>query len=255
MKKNGISPLLAGMMALLLLAGAFFAAIKAAAVDPTLYAERSRAVVTAQLGSEEAAEAYLEMDEQTQKKLALELTGYLKSDDQGVFVSSVTRADGTTPIFGDREVQHLADVHALVQLSGKLAAGLGAIAGALAVVCAWVGAGKPNRHRRALAGGLGGLGVFALGSAVAKLFIGRTGFDAVFRRMHELLFHNDLWLLNPETDILIRMMPLELFEKTADELLLRTIVPFLLAAGMTIAVYFLVDGMLSRHLTQKEEKK
>lgn len=255
MKNNWLSPLLAGITALLLLAGAFFAGIKAAAVDPTLYAERSRAVVAAQLGSEEAAQEYLEMDAQTQKELALELTDYLKSEAGGAFVTSVTRADGVTPIFGDREVQHLMDVHALVQLAGKLSAGLGAIAGGLAVVCAWVGLNRPNRRRRALAGALGGMGVFALGAAVVRLFTGRMGFDAMFRRLHELLFHNDLWLLNPETDILIRMMPLELFERAADEMLLRTIMPFLLAAGMTIAVYFLVDSMLGRHLNQKEEKK
>lgn len=255
MKKNWLSPLLAGITALLLLAGAFFAGIKAAAIDPALYAERSRAVVAQQLGSDEAAQAYLEMDEQTQKELALELSGYLKSEAGGAFVTSITRADGVTPIFGDREVQHLADVHALVQLAGKLSAGLGALAGGLAVVCAWIGFGKQNRHRRALAGALGGMGVFALSAAIFRLFTGRMGFDAMFRRLHELLFRNDLWLLNPETDILIRMMPLELFERAADELFLRTIVPFALAAGMTIAVYFLVDSMLGRHLNQKEEKK
>lgn len=36
-------------------------------------------------------------------------------------------------------------------------------------------------------------------------------FDWAFRRFHEIFFNNDLWLLNPATDRLIQMMPLDFF--------------------------------------------
>lgn len=36
-------------------------------------------------------------------------------------------------------------------------------------------------------------------------------FDWAFRRFHEILFYNDLWLLNPAKDRLLQMMPLEFF--------------------------------------------
>lgn len=32
-------------------------------------------------------------------------------------------------------------------------------------------------------------------------------FSAAFVKFHEIFFNNDLWLLNPETDLLIRLMP------------------------------------------------
>ncbi len=36
-------------------------------------------------------------------------------------------------------------------------------------------------------------------------------FNWAFRRFHEIFFSNDLWLLNPRTDRLIQLMPLEFF--------------------------------------------
>ena len=36
-------------------------------------------------------------------------------------------------------------------------------------------------------------------------------FDSLFILFHEIAFTNDLWLLNPRTDMLIRLMPLEFF--------------------------------------------
>ena len=47
------------------------------------------------------------------------------------------------------------------------------------------------------------LGAFALWAA--------TDFDSAFTFFHHLLFTNDLWLLNPETDLLIRICPQEMF--------------------------------------------
>ena len=36
-------------------------------------------------------------------------------------------------------------------------------------------------------------------------------FDDLFFRFHEVAFTNDLWLLDPSTDLLIRLMPIEFF--------------------------------------------
>lgn len=40
-------------------------------------------------------------------------------------------------------------------------------------------------------------------------------FDSAFIKFHELFFNNDLWLLNPKTDIMIRMLPQEFFMNMA----------------------------------------
>lgn len=38
-----------------------------------------------------------------------------------------------------------------------------------------------------------------------------TDFSAAFYKFHEIFFTNDLWLLNPETDIMIQMLPESFF--------------------------------------------
>lgn len=42
-----------------------------------------------------------------------------------------------------------------------------------------------------------------------------TDFDKYFDYFHEILFTNDLWLLDPQTDILIQMLPLGFFYSIA----------------------------------------
>ena len=36
-------------------------------------------------------------------------------------------------------------------------------------------------------------------------------FNSLFILFHKVAFTNDLWLLNPQTDLLIRLMPIEFF--------------------------------------------
>ena len=36
-------------------------------------------------------------------------------------------------------------------------------------------------------------------------------FDRLFILFHQIAFTNNLWLLNPQTDLLIRLMPTQLF--------------------------------------------
>ncbi len=62
---------------------------------------------------------------------------------------------------------------------------------------------------------------FLLGSTFACLFVFGLGlfafvnFDFLFTLFHKILFRNDLWLLNPATDNLIRMLPEVVFFRLA----------------------------------------
>ncbi|MGO1372277.1 MAG: lipoprotein intramolecular transacylase Lit, partial [Senegalia sp. (in: firmicutes)] len=57
-------------------------------------------------------------------------------------------------------------------------------------------------------------------------------FNKYFTIFHEILFTNDLWLLNPKTDILIQMLPLDFFYSISIRILtyfiLQLIIIFLL---------------------------
>lgn len=48
-----------------------------------------------------------------------------------------------------------------------------------------------------------------------------TDFDSAFIKFHHIFFDNDLWILNPKTDIMIRMLPQDYFLKMAIRILTR----------------------------------
>ena len=120
----------------------------------------------------------------------------------------------------------------------------------LAVVVAWTGV---KAKRRGLPFGLlvGAL-LVVTGAACATLLLQAQGFEPLFVRFHELFFTNDLWLMNPETDILIRMMPQLLFERAAKGVLLKGAAAFAVTGVMLAVVYAVFGGMIRRHLTERE---
>lgn len=109
------------------------------------------------------------------------------------------------PPFNERELAHLYDCRRLLSPTqpGPLYAVL-LLAGALLIL-----AGR--RLRPGIAGPAW------LASALILLPIGILGvwaavdFNAAFTCFHRILFTNELWLLNPETDLLIRICPSSMF--------------------------------------------
>ena len=50
-----------------------------------------------------------------------------------------------------------------------------------------------------------------LAAVTALIVLACIDFDSLFVLFHKVAFTNDLWLLNPQTDLLIRLMPIEFF--------------------------------------------
>ncbi len=107
--------------------------------------------------------------------------------------------------FQPHEAAHMADCRGLIGLAGRLRW----IAAAVALLPA--AAGAVLRRRRDFTGGmLAGL------CGAAAVFTGITvwalaDFDGLFVTFHRLAFTNDGWLLDPRTDLLIRLMPVNFF--------------------------------------------
>ena len=59
-------------------------------------------------------------------------------------------------------------------------------------------------------------------------------FESAFILMHRLLFTNDLWLLDPRTDLLICLMPEPMFTFLAGRLALTVIPAWLLIPALVI---------------------
>ena len=81
-----------------------------------------------------------------------------------------------------------------------------AVAAVILLVAARLLCGYGNWGRAAL------LGALAFVAAIAALGAwGVVDFDSLFTAFHRLLFTNDLWLLDPRTDLLIRICPQSMF--------------------------------------------
>lgn len=107
------------------------------------------------------------------------------------------------PAFNEKELIHLEDCRKLLAPTMSLPLnGFLAIAG---VVLALFGKRKGNVAPVWLASGLilAPIAILALWAAI--------DFSSAFTFFHKILFTNDLWLLNPDTDLLIRICPASMF--------------------------------------------
>lgn len=126
-------------------------------------------------------------------------------NNQGIsFLADQSLPDGS-PLYNDRELGHMADVKALVQLMIRFWTGLFA---ALVAILIWAWRGKWLRS----------LGqAFARGSLltlglIAAIFIAIVvSFDALFTSFHRLFFQGDSWLFL-YSDSLIRLFPIRLWQ-------------------------------------------
>lgn len=107
--------------------------------------------------------------------------------------------------FNQKEQRHMADVQQLFRLcDGQLWAIVTIAAVAVIAECRLF---SDMRTLRAFRGTL--LAILAL--VTALIVLACIDFDGLFRLFHRLAFTNDLWLLDPRTDLLIRLMPLSFF--------------------------------------------
>ena len=132
-------------------------------------------------------------------------------------------SDVAFPYFNEKERTHLADIRSLFSLLDR--AWLLLIpAAALAIPLAR----KPDPK-----GFLWGLGLAVLLPGAAAAYT-TLHFEAAFIALHRLLFANNLWLLNPNTDLLICLMPEPMFTFLAGRLATIVIPAWLLIPTLCI---------------------
>ena len=128
------------------------------------------------------------------------ITGYLHGGNHAF--QHIFTVDGTEyAAFNTKEQHHMADVQDLFRLC-RFVAWLGwgiVIFGGLSArrKLAW------RTFRRTL--------IAVLAAVTIVIVLACIDFDSLFVLFHKVAFTNDLWLLNPQTDLLIRLMPIEFF--------------------------------------------
>ncbi len=127
------------------------------------------------------------------------------------YLTGVSTADGLAGYFNEREIAHMADVYRLFRDMRVLRV-VAALSGLLLIG----GAALKNRDwmRTFRKGGILGFALFLL-PVLAIAIWANIDFYIAFRAMHRLLFRNMLWILSPETDLMIRIYPQAFFEQIA----------------------------------------
>ena len=131
-----------------------------------------------------------------------EMMAYLRGDREGLVVWTTVNGE-KQEFFNDREKAHMVDVQNL--FLGGLTLRFSAII-VLVISLSGLIFTKGNWKRILPKSFLTGLGAFLVISGGLGVFCA-SDFNKYFFLFHEIFFDNDLWLLDPATDLMIRMLP------------------------------------------------
>ena len=135
--------------------------------------------------------------------------------------------------FSDKENAHLQDVRGIVRfLKAARYVGGGLVIGALALLYFLQKRERPRMLAHAVRG-FSHSALFLLLFASALAVWGLVNFDGLFVTFHKVAFTNDLWLLNPNTDVLLTLMPLPFFTWYVVEIL-KSMLPVILMMLLVI---------------------
>ena len=148
-----------------------------------------------------------------------------------------------SPIFNEREIAHMIDVKNLFSTGRVLLISLG-----LFIILIFIFELISNREafnykffKSVTITMIAVLGAFLLIAAYA-LF----DFNSFWMSFHKIFFTNDLFLLNPETDFLIRMMPLQFFISIVFKIGIRFIIGFGISICIMITTHLILKGSKSK---------
>lgn len=168
-------------------------------------------------------------------KLAEALSSFLAG---GAGSAQVTLIRGSQNIsaFSNKELLHLQDVKNLFVLAHRAS-----IAGILMIVVTifmMIFALKGNAIDKAsiIACSLKLALSFSIMALLAVSVLTSLDFYTAFTMMHRFVFTNDLWLLNPQTDLLIQLMPEPFFAAYAKAALLRAAFFLIGSLGVIILI-------------------
>lgn len=176
--------------------------------------------------SEETGKSQEELD-----RISQDIVGYLKDGD-------LARMEKH---FSDRETAHMVDVFSLFRLAkGALLVGMGFY---IAILLYAYKKKKSLPAKEILLGQALFLGLLALLAILAW-----QNWDLVFVGFHKLFFSNDLWLMNPKTDLMIQMLPTPFFVGMARDIGLRTLVHIGFLQALAL-ILFDRSGKRAKHVS------
>ncbi len=131
------------------------------------------------------------------------------SDDLILYLKSNGNEEVLEKTFNEREVLHMIDVQNLFILARNIR--IFSFVIFLICIIYFYKSSKLKNMLRSIYLGLNFVYIFVIG-LFALIY---TNFNKYFIIFHELLFDNDLWLLDPKTDLMIQMLPEPFFVNMA----------------------------------------
>jgi len=151
-------------------------------------------------------DAYVGITMDEMEIVSFELIKYIQGELPTLDEVTVTLDGENRPFFNQREKDHMKDVVIIfnqVQMIRNIIFGL------IGLFTIWLVKKDDNKKDILKAYGYGGIATVVV---CGLIILGSTlDFSQYFTLFHKVAFSNDLWLLNPKTDMLIRMLPLEFF--------------------------------------------
>ena len=185
---------------------------------------------------------YVGISREEQVLINRDLADYLSGRRNDLNREVVLKGQTVSCPFNERELSHMKDVRRLFDIGLTLAR----VFGCACAVCL-IAALLFGRRRERRAGVLAALAVLAAGIAAALIILLNVrDFDALFMAFHRAVFTNDLWLLNPATDAMIRMLPEAFFESMASQGLKWGAVMAAVAAALVTLLLILVPERKTR---------
>jgi len=181
----------------------------------------------------------LEMKMDDVMEVTKEMMSYLRGNREDLVVKTIVNGD-EREFFNDREKAHMIDVRQL--FLGGLWLRRGAVI-SLAIAIVVLIKKDENWKKRLAKSMLWTFGIFIITTAGAG-FLFFSDFNKYFTLFHEVFFSNDLWLLDPSTDLLIRMLPEGFFF----DMVARIGIIFLVLMFATVIISIAV---LARHSNKK----
>lgn len=183
----------------LALTGAFFigalTGLERVFLDPACYiALQDQLNVYEDVGISREEQALIDQD----------LADYLRGDIDSLERRVTLFGEEVGCAFNVRELSHMKDVRRLFEIGFAVRRALIMLTVLLLIAAALTG-GRAGLSAAVSAG------MIVLIAAAGALTVKLAGFSRVFIAFHHLAFSNDLWLLDPATDAMIRMLPEEFF--------------------------------------------
>ncbi|MBB6214660.1 integral membrane protein (TIGR01906 family) [Anaerosolibacter carboniphilus] len=149
------------------------------------------------------------------ERVAEKMIRYLKDEDKDLVIEGTVKGE-RREVFGEREKQHMVDVKNLFQ-GGYFLRNIGIFSIIAAILLL---SRLAHRASTEIYKGIFHSSILTFMLMGLLLILMQIDFYKYFTYFHEIFFDNDLWLLDPNKEVLIQMLPLEFFIDIATRVVL-----------------------------------